>query len=236
MKPFEALLTGTGLGLLAMYVFDPEVGRRRRALARDQMTRLQRKTREAAGVTARDLKNRTLGLVAEGRSYFSEGDIGDDVLAERVRAKLGFLVRHPSAIEAQVVEGRAILRGPVLSDEVQQLIAGIRSVRGVRDVENQLEVHDEPNNIPALQGDQPKPTGEPIDILQQRWSPSTRFLVGLGGLFLLLSTGRNEKTPGTLAALGGLAALACSSMNGEKIGEPESAGRGAQDDVISGWS
>jgi hypothetical protein len=236
MKPLEALLTGTGVGLLAMYAFDPEVGRRRRALARDQMARLRRQTREAATVTARDLKNRTMGLVAEGRSYFSEGEVGDDVLAERVRAKLGFLVRHPSAVEVQVGDGVVILRGPVLSDEVQQLIAGIRSVRGVRDVENQLEVHDDAANVPGLQGDRPKPTGELIDILQRRWSPSTRFMVGMGGLFLLLSAHRYEKSVGTIAALGGLGALACALANSDGTADKEETRGETEEPLTGGWS
>jgi hypothetical protein len=219
-----------------MYTFDPEVGRRRRALARDQMARLRRQTREAATVTARDLKNRTMGLVAEGRSYFSEGEVGKDVLAERVRAKLGFLVRHPSAIEVQVGDGVVILRGPVLSDEVHQLIAGIRSVRGVRDVENQLEVHDDAANVPGLQGEKPKPSAKPIDILQRRWSPSTRFMVGMGGLFLLLSAHRYEKFAGTIAALGGLGALACALANSDGTGDKEETRGETEKPLTAGWS
>jgi hypothetical protein len=56
-----SMLTGTGLGCLAMYVFDPEAGRRRRALARDKLTLAKRKAGEAAAAAGRDLKNRTLG-------------------------------------------------------------------------------------------------------------------------------------------------------------------------------
>jgi hypothetical protein len=185
MSNLTALLTGASIGAGAMYVLDPQLGRRRRALARDKLVLAQRKTQAAASVTARDLKNRTAGLVAQGRSRFMQGGVDDEVLRERVRSKLGFLVRHPSAIEAQVSDGHVVLSGHVLSDEVAQLIKGVRSVQGVQDVENRLQVHSEPGNIPALQGDKPKPTGQPIDILQQHWSPSTRSLVILFGLGLL---------------------------------------------------
>jgi osmotically-inducible protein OsmY len=116
MSNLTALLTGASIGAGAMYVLDPQLGRRRRALARDKLVLAQRKTQAAASVTARDLKNRTAGLVAEGRSRFMQGGVDDEVLRERVRSKLGFLVRHPSAIEAQVSDGHVVLSGHVLSD------------------------------------------------------------------------------------------------------------------------
>src|SRR4029434_5855591 len=113
------------LGVLAMYIFDPVAGRRRRALARDKLVRLRKAAQEAAWVTLRDLKNRTLGTVAEGRAAFLEDRVDDSVLADRVRSKLGFLVRHPSSINVQANDGRVTLSGPVLTDEVQQLISGV---------------------------------------------------------------------------------------------------------------
>jgi len=172
---------GAALGSVAMYVFDPQMGQRRRALARDTMTEVQRKTKDAAAVTARDLRNRTAGMIAEARSRISEGEVSDEVLEGRVRSKLGFLVRHPSAITTHVSNGRVLLSGPVLADEVQQLVEGLRGVRGVTAVENHLEVHQEPGRVSGLQGDRPKPAGEVWDVMQRRWSPSTRFLVGTAG-------------------------------------------------------
>jgi CBS domain-containing protein len=179
------LLAVAGMGAGLMYLLDPQMGGTRRSIARDKMIRAQRKTREAAAVTARDLKNRASGLLAEGKAKFSHNGATDEVLEGRVRSKLGFLVRHPSAIETRIEGGRVILSGPVLADEVDQLISGIRAVRGVSEVENRLQVHDQPGTVPGLQGDKPKPTGQRMDILQQQWSPSTRFLVStLSGLAL----------------------------------------------------
>jgi hypothetical protein len=40
----------------------------------------------------------------------------------------------------------------VLRHEVDGLVDRIRSVRGVKDVVERLDVHDEPGNEPALQG------------------------------------------------------------------------------------
>jgi hypothetical protein len=213
MNNLSAALTGAGLGVLGMYIFDPEVGRRRRALARDKAILLQRKAKEAASVTAQDLKNRTLGTLAEGKSRLFERSVDDEVLKQRVRSELGFLVRHPSSIEVEVSDGRVVLTGPVLADEVQQLVRGVSDVRGVRDVENRLDVHDDPDQIPGLQGDVPKPAGRALDIMQRRWSPSTRFLIGAAGMFLVLSASRYPKSLATLSALAGLGLLTCGASD-----------------------
>lgn len=57
-----------GLGAAAMYYLDPDQGRRRRALARDQLTHARRVIRERTSKKARDLRNRAQGLAAEARS------------------------------------------------------------------------------------------------------------------------------------------------------------------------
>ena len=56
-----------GLGALTMYLLDPDHGRRRRALLRDQFVHARRVVRERASGTARDLSNRAYGLAAEAR-------------------------------------------------------------------------------------------------------------------------------------------------------------------------
>jgi hypothetical protein len=210
IKNLPTVVKATALGVLTMYIFDPVAGRRRRALARDKLFSLGKTAKEAAGVTSRDLKNRTLGTVAEGRAAFLGDKVDDSVLEERVRSKLGFLVRHPSSIEVQASEGRVILSGPVLSDEVQQLIAGVAAVRGVRDVENHLEVHETGDKVPGLQGDTPKPTGQMLDVFQGRWSPSTRFLLGTAGILLFFVLNPLRKSATAWSLLTGLGFLAWS--------------------------
>ena len=172
---------GAALGSGAMYILDPQTGASRRALARDKMIEAQTNTKRAAGVTARDLWNRAVGFAAEACSRISEGEVSDQVLEGRVRSKLGFLARNPSSIAAHVSQGRVRLSGPILSDEVQQLMKGIRSVRGVTGVENRLDVFDDAGQVPGLQGDKPRPGGEVWDVMQRRWSPATRFLIGAAG-------------------------------------------------------
>jgi hypothetical protein len=204
MNPWIAMLTGAGFGAGAMYMLDPDLGVRRRGLVKDQFERLPNSWQQAAQITARDLKNRTIGFVSEARARLFDEELNDEVLVGRVRSKLGFLVRHPGAIEVQAENGRVILSGAALADETEQLIDGVLAVRGVRELENRVQVHDQPGNAPMLQGDKPKPTGQRLDVWQRHWSPATRFLIGAGSIFLLYCAGRRSAAaaivPGSLIA------------------------------------
>jgi gas vesicle protein len=68
MRRIISLLMGLGIGALAMYLFDPEGGNRRRSLLRDKATKLNRQTREALEGTMADLSNRAKGVAHEVRS------------------------------------------------------------------------------------------------------------------------------------------------------------------------
>jgi len=147
-----AVLGAAGLGAAVMYLLDPDRGRRRRALARDQARRLVRESTERLGARARDAANRARGVVAEAQGLFRAAPDDDRVLEARVRAEIGRFVSHPAAIDACVEGGLLTLTGPVLANEIEALLAGLRRVRGIRDVTNRLEPHDEPGNVPGLQG------------------------------------------------------------------------------------
>ena len=85
----------------------------------------------------------------------------------------------------------------MLLDEVQQLIDGARAVRGVTSVENNLTVRHDAAQVSGLQGEKPKPVGEVWDILQRRWSPSTRFLVSTAGAVSLGLMAYARYSPGS---------------------------------------
>jgi hypothetical protein len=71
MMPGIFLLAGIGSGMAAMYFFDPEQGRRRRALLRDQVTKWTRVASETFSGRAEDLRNRSIGLAHEARTAVS---------------------------------------------------------------------------------------------------------------------------------------------------------------------
>jgi hypothetical protein len=75
--PGIALLGGLGIGIgtgiAMMYLLDPERGRTRRALLRDKLVKWARISRETAEGKAKDLRNRTVGVMAEARKTVTSG-------------------------------------------------------------------------------------------------------------------------------------------------------------------
>jgi hypothetical protein len=64
-------LAAFGLGAAIMYVLDPESGKRRRTYARDSALDAANEAADAIEATARDLRNRAQGTVAEVKGVFS---------------------------------------------------------------------------------------------------------------------------------------------------------------------
>jgi uncharacterized membrane protein len=194
-------LGGIGVGAGLMYMFDPDRGRRRRAMARDAAHHLANVADDAVGKTSRDLSNRAQGLVAELNSLFKREEADDEVVAARVRSKLGRAVSHPHAIYVSVNQGRVTLSGQILAGEVDQVLKRVWSVRGVTSVENKLEAHQQAGNISSLQGGIPRP-GKTFELMQSNWSPAIRFLMGVGGGALALYGARRKDIFSAATGLG----------------------------------
>ena len=146
-----ALLIGALGGAGLMYLLDPERGRLRRALLRDQVVKLGNRTEDSLKGASEDIKNRTKGAVLEAQKRIQQEDVDDATLAERVRAAIGRVVSRPGAIEVKAENGRVILSGSVLADELAEVLSAVRTVPGVKTLDNQLQVHQEAGNIPDLQ-------------------------------------------------------------------------------------
>jgi osmotically-inducible protein OsmY len=147
--------TGVAAGALVMFFTDPHSGRRRRARVRDAARHTSNTMLGGCGRVSRNAANRITGVSAR-LSAAIEGDIpvSDEVLIGRVRSKIGRLVSHPHAVAVAASAGRVTVSGPVLTHEAHQLLKGIAAVRGVKDVNDQLERHDSAEHVPALQGGQ----------------------------------------------------------------------------------
>jgi hypothetical protein len=185
--PGVDFLVGAVAGAAVMYLFDPDGGRRRRALVRDQLVHAAHRAEDVAETTSRDLGNRARGVVAELRGRLAADDVSDDVLTERVRARIGAVTGRAASIQTEVKDGCVTLSGPVLAEDAERLIRRVRAVRGVKDIANCLEVHAEPGNVPGLQG-QPRPPrgGEVFELWQERWSPTAQLLVSLVGIAIAI--------------------------------------------------
>ncbi|HEV2123978.1 MAG TPA: BON domain-containing protein, partial [Chloroflexota bacterium] len=211
-------------------------GRRRRARVRDRFTRTFNVSEDLLGKAGRDARHRARGLLAELGAearyrLLREPPASDAVLAERVRARIGRVATHPSAIEVTAQGSHVTLSGPVLAHELDRLLSAVRGVRGVQEVENRLEAHERPDGVSGLQGAGRARTQLP-DPLQRTWSPTTRTVaVASGGALTiyglergggaglvcgvagatLLARGRDQYGIGTVTRLSGTARSGCAS-------------------------
>lgn len=136
------MLGCTGLGAGVMYMLDPRLGRRRRALVRDKTQAYWRRMGKFISETARDAGQRTYGLIVERRTQLRGADVPEDtVLVARVRAQMGHVVSHAGAINVTAHQGRVTLSGSIPAHEVEKLLSAVASVAGVTAVVNRLEVN-----------------------------------------------------------------------------------------------
>jgi uncharacterized membrane protein len=185
-----------------MYFLDPDRGRRRRALARDQVAHTTNVLGCATNTTARDLSHRFRGLLAEGGSFFRRKDVSDEALLARVRSNLGRLVSHPHAITVAVDEGRVSLSGPILAHEMKGLLKRISRLEGVRDLRHGLIAHEDAGDVPGLQGGRLR-SGNRGLFSQANWSPTARFLAcGAGGALIGYCLKRRDPLAIGLGTLG----------------------------------
>lgn len=156
-----------------MFLLDPARGRSRRARIRDKLVRTEHALEGRGKVAVHDLTNRAHGLAHDLTTLVhTEGTTDDDIVLARVRARLGRAIPHPGGVEVSCERGVISLRGPVLRSERAALVRRLRGVRGVRELRDELTAHDEPGNVPALQGER--------HYRRVHVAPSTKLLAALG--------------------------------------------------------
>jgi len=74
------MLAGAVVGMGLMYIMDPRVGRRRRALIKDKVTSYGHKAVDYTSAKARDISNRVTGPIRGMMSHRDESSRGDDFL------------------------------------------------------------------------------------------------------------------------------------------------------------
>ena len=235
---FSAFLRGAAIGAAAMYMLDPDKGRRRRALARDKAQRFVNDASDLLGAAAKDVGNRVQGVQATaGRRFRREPTPDDLLLIERVRARIGRLVSHPHAIQAGARGGHVVLSGPILTHEVDALVEAVQGVPGVVSVDEHFELHAEAGTTPSLQG------------AGRRARPRTMPFADNGGLLLraaavvggslLAAYGLTQRSLAgvALAGIGGTlatrAATPAQSLARDRMsrGEPSATGQRSRDET-----
>jgi len=153
---------GSAVACMFAYFADPRLGRRRRALAGAKLAHAGRSGRRRMGTAGRTVANHTRGLWARIVAGIRAEQAADEVVEQRVRAALGRLSRHVSAIEVDVADGEVTLHGPILEREHHRLVKAARRVRGVRNLRDHLVRHLR-SDVSGLRGaseNAPKPTSQ----------------------------------------------------------------------------
>lgn len=181
----KTLLTTLGLGAGLMYFMDPQHGNRRRTMVIDKANRFVNNIDESIDKALEDTRNRTRGVLSEMTARLSDQGAPDWILEERVRSNIGRLARHTRALDIRADGGRIYLTGPVLREDEDSVVKAALRTRGVHGVENQLQVFDNPQDIPALQTSSMQ-RSTLMEQTQRNWSPATRLLSSVGGSLLTL--------------------------------------------------
>ena len=130
------------LGALGYWLFEPRRGEGRRHWLRDKTFSLLRDAGDLARKTGKHLSNRAYGTYAETRSYVAGREpVTDEQLIARVRSDLGRVISNMSNVSVTAVDGYVTLIGTIPQDEIQNAEACARAVRGVRDLNVQLQPH-----------------------------------------------------------------------------------------------
>jgi hypothetical protein len=219
----STLIVAAALGAVAMYAFDPDKGRRRRAIGRDKVRRYVGRARHFATAAARDADHRLQGVRARMRRRFARGANADDLmLIERARAAMGRVVSHPHAVQIGAKDGRLVLSGPILATEAPFLVAAMHLVPGVTEVEDHLVAHADTESIPALQD------GGPARADRELWTPTARAAAMVGGGLLAVGGARSRSFAGLLLAAIGIALTTRGATNrrvGDLVEMPKTAAR-----------
>lgn len=151
MKRDVALTLTAGLaGATLMYFWDPVKGRGRRALVRDKARSYYRHAGHTVEETASDVSNRVHGFFTEVKARLHPAPVSDEVLVERVRARLGRLIDHPHAVHVTADRGVVHLHGVVSPLEVPRLLCALSCIQGVRRIVDRLNT--EPLFQPESEG------------------------------------------------------------------------------------
>lgn len=133
-----------GLGAALTYFFDPQQGRRRRAMAQDRIAAFFRRRAQRAEQLGRGVSAQAEGYVQKAKHLQEEAkpQPDDATLARKVETEIFRGADVPKGqINVNAENGKVFLRGEVGQPElIRDLEERTRKVQGVQDVENLLHL------------------------------------------------------------------------------------------------
>ena len=139
----QLLAFGALLGAAIAYLFDPQSGRRRRALLRDKSAAYMRKSGRETARAGRAVAAEAYGVSQKAQHLKQEPKEYDDAtLAQKVQSEIFRDADVPKGqINVNAEDGIVVLRGEVERPELREtLVERTRKVQGVRDVQNLMHL------------------------------------------------------------------------------------------------
>lgn len=128
------------IGAAIAYLFDPDNGRRRRAIARDRSAAWVRSVRRDAERKSRYASGKLEGVKHEAFGPTETEAPNDATVAQKIQSEV---LRHydSSHVNVNVENGVAVLRGELKHpEEINALVRDVEKVPGVRDVRSLLHL------------------------------------------------------------------------------------------------
>ena len=139
----QLLALGGLLGAAITYFFDPQNGRRRRAMLRDRSAGFVRQSGRSTARAGRAVAAEAYGVSQKAQHLKEEPKEFDDAtLAQKVQSEIFRDADVPKGqINVNAEDGIVVLRGEVEQPElIEELVERTRKVQGVRDVQNLLHL------------------------------------------------------------------------------------------------
>lgn len=173
----KTLLVSLGLGAGLMYFMDPQHGERRRTMIREKANDFVNNINDSIDMSVENARMKARGVLTEMTAKLGNEGTTDWILEERVRNSLGRMAR---GVNIAADAGRITLTGPVLRENADMIVNTAMRTRGVYGVENQLDVFNNPEDMPSFESESSRLQTRPA------LSPTTRVLSSVGGSLLTL--------------------------------------------------
>jgi gas vesicle protein len=214
-RPSQVLTALTGIAITAAgaYLLDPDNGKRRRSELGDKCKNAAKKVNERAHTLGGQVKSGYKDASVRARSWLDSDQRGDKTLARRVRMDLWRAVPDTERVGVIAHDGEVILHGDVLASEHDHVLNVARGVEGVRSVADHLyerEAFERPSGAGRVKQGFVTVRN---NLMQDKWTPPTRFCGGTVGLGLLGWGVRHRNAVGIIGAVTGAALVLRSASN-----------------------